>query len=73
MDSNVLVALISLVGIIISGIISAIVSNKLIEHRLESLEKKVDEHNGYAKMFAQEHEAIALIQKDISYLKENAK
>lgn len=70
MDTQVIIALISLAGMVISAIISAVVSNKLIEHRLKALEKKVDEHNGYAKMFAESHETTALMQKDIQYIKE---
>lgn len=34
-----------------------------------SMEKKLDEHNGYAKLFSQLTTSIALIQKDIEYLK----
>ena len=70
MTETVMVALISFAGIVVSGIISAIVSMKLVNHRLESLEKKVDEHNGYAQKFAEAHEDISLIKRDIMYIKE---
>lgn len=33
------------------------------------VDKKLDEHNGYAKKFADSSKDIALIQKDIEYLK----
>lgn len=38
--------------------------------RLELIEKKIDEHNNYGKKFASCEKNIALIQKDIEYLKE---
>ena len=47
-----------------------------IEDRLHQLEKKVDAHNGYAKIFAENSkiqsktaETLAAIQKDIEWLK----
>lgn len=70
MSDTVLVALISLAGIVISGVISAIVSSSLIKYRIEKLEKKVDIHNGYAEKFAEISTDIALMKQDISYIKE---
>ena len=67
MDSQVLSALITageLGATALSGF-------ALIRHRLNKLETKVDEHNGYAKMFAQSHEDIAIIKNDMQYMKED--
>lgn len=36
---------------------------------MKTVDKKLDEHNGYAKKFADTSTAIALIQKDVEYLK----
>jgi len=44
MSDVVTVAILSLVGVISSAFISAVVSNSLIRYRLESLENKVDSH-----------------------------
>lgn len=33
------------------------------------MEKKLDEHNGYAKMFSEQSENIASIKKDVEWLK----
>lgn len=33
------------------------------------MEKKIDEHNGYAKMFSEQSENIASIKKDVEWLK----
>lgn len=40
-----------------------------IEDKIVTLSKKVDIHNGYAEKFSQISEDIALIKKDIEYLK----
>ena len=69
MDSAVLSALITAGGMgatAISGI-------SLIRYKLGRLEKKVDEHNGYAQMFAQTHEDVAIIKNDMQYVKEDIK
>lgn len=36
---------------------------------MKTVDKKLDEHNGYAKKFADTSKDIALIQKDVEYLK----
>ena len=38
---------------------------------MKTVDRKLDEHNGYAKKFADTSKDIALIQKDIEYLKRN--
>lgn len=69
MDSTVIAALISAGGM---GL-TALSGIALIKHRLSSVEKKLDEHNGYAKMFAQAHEDIAVMKNDIQYMKDTIK
>lgn len=39
-----------------------------IERWMARVDKKLDEHNGYAEKFAAASKDIALIQKDIKYL-----
>lgn len=41
------------------------------EDRLESIEKKLDIHNGYAEKFAEIGQDIAVIKTEIKNLKEN--
>lgn len=69
MDSVVLSALISAGGMAFT----ALGGMSLIRHRLTNVEKKLDIHNGYAKMFAEAHEDIAIMKNDISYLKDDVK
>ena len=39
-----------------------------LQNRLESIEKKLDEHNGYAKLFNEISTDIAVIKNDIKTL-----
>lgn len=70
MDTQIVVALIAMIGTVIGSGITAISGLAIIRHRLNSVEKKLDEHNGYAKMYAEAHEDIAIIKVDLQYLKE---
>lgn len=45
MDSVVIVALLSLAGTLIGSLSGILVANKLVNYRLQQLEKKVDKHN----------------------------
>lgn len=44
-----------------------------ILNELENVNKRLDEHNGYAEKFAQYSVSIASLSKDIEYIKEKAK
>lgn len=39
------------------------------DKRLDDVEKKLDEHNGYAEKFAESAVVMAKMQKDIEYLR----
>lgn len=41
--------------------------------RLDNIEKKLDEHNGYAEKFGSISQDITAIKKDIEFLKERIK
>lgn len=62
MSENILIA-------IIGAIVSIISSASLVNWRLSKLEEKVDKHNGYSDKIAKMQTDIALMQKDISYIK----
>lgn len=49
MDNTVIVALISLVGTLGGSLGGILVSSKLTAYRIEQLEKKVEEHNQFAR------------------------
>ena len=41
-----------------------------LDDKLKTIENKLDEHNGYAKLFSDVKESIVAIQTDINWLKE---
>lgn len=69
MTPEVINALISAVAVIISGLISALVSNKLITYRIEQLEKKVDKHNSVIDRTYHLEAEVEVIETEIDNLK----
>lgn len=69
MTPEVLNALISAIAVIISGLISAIVSNKLMTYRIEQLEKKVDKHNSVIDRTYHLEAEVEVIENEIDNLK----
>ena len=69
MTAEVLHALISAISVIASGLISAIVSNKLMKYRIEQLEKKVDKHNSIIDRTYHLEAEVEVIENEIDNLK----
>ena len=69
MTPEVLNALISAIAVIVSGLISAIVSNKLMAYRIEQLEKKVDKHNNIIDRTYHLEAQIEVLENEIDNLK----
>ena len=69
MAPEVLHALISAISVIASGLISAIVSNKLMRYRIEQLEKKVDKHNSIIDRTYHLEAQVEVIENEIDNLK----
>ena len=65
---TIIVALITLVGTIGSGVLSAVISNNLIKYRVEQLEKKVDKHNNLIDRMYKDESNIKLIQEEVDNL-----
>lgn len=70
MTPEVLHALISAIAVIVSGLISAIVSNKLMTYRIEQLEKKVDKHNTVIDRTYHLEAQVEVIENEIENLKD---
>lgn len=68
MDSTVIVALISLLGTLAGSLGGILVSSKLTAYRLEQLEKRVAEHNNFAKRMPVIEEQIKVINHRIQDL-----
>lgn len=69
MTPEVLHALINAASVILSGLIAAIVSNKLMAYRIEQLEKKVDKHNSVIDRTYHLEAQVEVIENEIDNLK----
>ena len=69
MTPEVLHALINAVSVIVSGLIAAIVSNKLMAYRIEQLEKKVDKHNSVIDRTYHLEAQVEVLENEIDNLK----
>ena len=69
MTPEVLHALINAIAVIVSGLISAIVSNKLMAYRIEQLEKKVDKHNSVIDRTYHLEAQVEVLESEIDNLK----
>ncbi len=58
MSNEIIVALLALGGTLVGSFSGILVANKLVNYRLQQLEKKVEKHNNVC-------ERIALVEKDI--------
>ena len=59
MNSEIIVAILSLIGTIVGAFGGIIVSSKLTIYRIEQLEKKVDKHNSFAERMPVVEEKIS--------------
>ena len=69
MAPEVLHALINAIAVIVSGLISAIVSNKLMAYRIEQLEKKVDKHNSVIDRTYHLEAQVEVLENEVENLK----
>ena len=69
MTPEVLHSLINAASVILSGLIAAIVSNKLMAYRIEQLEKKVDKHNSVIDRTYHLEAQVEVIENEIDNLK----
>lgn len=69
MNVELIVAILSLIGIFVKVYFEFKKASQLINFRLDAIEKKLNIHNGYAEKFASTAKDISSIQKDIEWLK----
>ncbi len=65
MNTEIIIALISLIGTLGGSLGGIIVSSKLTNYRIEQLEKKVDKHNKFAERMPVVEEQIKVINHRI--------
>lgn len=70
MDNTIIVALISLIGTLGGSLGGILVSSKLTAYRIEQLEKKVEEHNQFARRMPVVESQIEEISRRVDDLEE---
>ena len=65
MAPEVLVAVFSLCGTLIGSLAGIVTANKLMNYRIEQLEKKVDKHNSMIERMYNVEEKIAVMDEKI--------
>ena len=70
MDSGIIVALISLAGTALGTFGGIMASSKLTNYRIQQLEKRVAEHNNYARRMPVVEEQIKVINHRVADLEE---
>lgn len=66
MDESVIVGLLSLAGTLGGSLLGILTANKLVNYRLEQLEKKVDKHNNLV-------ERLGLVERKTDLLDERVR
>lgn len=62
--------IITAIGVLIANIQQNKKTAALLDYRMSQVERKLDDHNGYARKITEVELAIVAIQKDIAYLRE---
>ena len=70
MSEVVIVAILSLIGTLIGSLTGILTANKLTNYRIEQLEKKVEKHNNVIERVYKLEKDEAVIQGEITQLKE---
>ncbi len=70
MDSGIIVALISLAGTALGTFGGIMASSKLTNYRIQQLEKRVAEHNNYARRMPVVEEQIKVINHRVADLED---
>jgi hypothetical protein len=68
MDADIVVALLALIGTITGSLGGILVSGKLTAYRIEQLERRVQEHNNFARRMPVMEEQIKVINNRIDDL-----
>ena len=70
MNSEILVALLSLAGTLLGSLGGVMASSKLTNYRLSQLEKKVDRHNGFGEKIPVLEEKLKVVNHRLDDLEE---
>lgn len=65
MNTEIIISLITLIGTIVTVVVSNIASSSLIKYRLDALEKKVTLHNNLIERMYKVEERVSIIEEEI--------
>lgn len=65
MSTEIIVALLSLLGTAIGSLAGILAANKLVVYRIEQLEKKVEKHNNLIERTYKLEESVTLLDEKI--------
>ncbi len=68
--TSIVVAVLSLIGTLGGSLGGILVSSKLTAYRIEQLEKKVEEHNQFARRMPLVEQRLSEVENDIDELKQ---
>lgn len=69
MTSEIIVAILSLVGTLIGSTSGILMAAKLTNYRIQQLEKKVDKHNNFATRIPLIEREIEILDEEVQELK----
>lgn len=65
MSTEIVVAILSLIGTAVGSLAGILTANKLMMYRIEQLEKKVEKHNNLIERTFKVEEGVALLDEKI--------
>ena len=65
MSTEIIVAILSLIGTAVGSLAGILTANKLMTYRIEQLEKKVEKHNNLIERTFKVEEGVALLDEKI--------
>lgn len=65
MSTEIIVALLSLIGTAVGSLAGILTANKLMMYRIEQLEKKVEKHNNLIERTFKIEEGVAILDEKI--------
>lgn len=65
MSTEIIVAVLSLIGTAVGSLAGILTANKLIMYRIEQLEKKVEKHNNLIERTFKIEEGVAILDEKI--------
>lgn len=69
--NEILIAVLGFLGTLVGSLAGILVANKLINYRLQQLERKVELHNNAVERLYKAEGQITELQHEVKYLKED--